>query len=188
MKKAILVAAGVVLLMACNQTKDSSTTNDSMDHKPMNDNMAKFEAAVKNVYHAFETGDMSKMDSLLDKNYVDHDNGPNGKDIAGLDSAKHYYSQFHNYFDNLKFDILRNGATADGDYYFSEVRMTGKAKQNPWGIPVSSDVDDTTIDLVKMKDGKATDHWGFTSDKDVHERMMGMMQGNKPMMKDSTHH
>ncbi|MFN2440736.1 MAG: hypothetical protein ABR503_16145 [Chitinophagaceae bacterium] len=64
--------------------------------------------------------------------------------------------------------------------------MTGKSKANPWGMPVGIDVDDTGIDVVKIKDGKATEHWSFTSTKDMMEMMNAPGQGNKPAMNDTT--
>jgi hypothetical protein len=62
--------------------------------------------------------------------------------------------------------------------------MKGKAKANPWGMPVGQDVDDTSVDVVKLKDGKATDHWGFMSNGDISE-MMKKMQGPMPPPKDA---
>jgi hypothetical protein len=65
--------------------------------------------------------------------------------------------------------------------------MRGKAKANPWGMPVGKDIDDTSVDVVKIKDGKATDHWSFTSQKDMMEMMGGMASGSmQPTLKDST--
>ncbi|HVF82456.1 MAG TPA: nuclear transport factor 2 family protein [Flavisolibacter sp.] len=136
------------------------------------------------IYQAIETGDVSKMDSLLSKDFVDHE-GNMGKDIVGLDSVKQFLGSIHNYFDGLKMESLSEATSEDGVYHFAMVRMTGKAKANPWGIPVGKDIDDTSVDVVKIKDGKATDHWVFTSQKDMME-MMGAMNGASmpPTMKD----
>ena len=92
----------------------------------------------------------------------------------------------HTYFDGLQMEVLSEATSLDNNYHFSMIRMTGKAKANPWGMPVGMDMDDTGMDVVKIKDGKATEHWSFSSQKDVGE-MMEMMSGKpKPgMMKDS---
>ena len=58
--------------------------------------------------------------------------------------------------------------------------MRGKAKENPWGMPVGMEVDDMVTDVVKIKDGKATEHWSFTSQKDIHEMMSAMSGGHQP--------
>ena len=130
------------------------------------------------VYRAIETGDVSKMDSLMSKNVVDHE-GNMGKDIVGLDSLKYYLGTMHNYMDNLKFEVMQSATSADGQYFFSTVHMTGKAKANPWGMPVGKEVNDISMDLLKIKDGKATDHWSFASMKTMMEMMNSMPGADK---------
>jgi predicted SnoaL-like aldol condensation-catalyzing enzyme len=177
MKKGLFaIAAGLFLLVSCNETKDA---NNGMSNEAMN---------KKNVEHheivmrAIESGDVSKLDSIISKDAVDHD--VMGRDLVGLDSIKYFLGSLHNYFDGLKCEVLQSATSPDGQYFYATVRMTGKAKANPMGMPVGTDMDDTSVDLVKMKDGKAVDHWGFWSNKDVDEMMKGMQMqgGNKPML------
>ncbi len=165
-------AAGVALLASCNQTKVASASSDSPEE--MN---KKNVEKVNATYRAIENGDVKMMDSLMSKDVVDHE-GNMGKDIVGLDSLKHYLGTMHNYMDNMKFEILHSATSSDGEYFFNTVRMTGKAKANPWGMPVGKEMDDISVDVTKIKDGKATDHWGFMSMKSMMEMM--------PPMKDST--
>jgi len=184
MKKGLFaISAGLFLLISCNETKDSASTAGDNDHMAM---VKRNSENNKTVYRAIETGDVSKLDSLLSKDMVDHE-ANNGKDIVGLDSVKAFLGSIHTYFDGLKLESISEGTSEDGTYHFAMVRMTGKAKANPWGLPVGTDMDDTSVDVVKLKDGKATDHWMFTSQKDMMEMMQGMQGGNKPpdMMKDS---
>lgn len=175
MKKGFLLAAsGLLLFASCNQTKVASTTSDSVEE--MN---RKNVEKTKATYHAIETGDVSKVDSLMSKDVVDHE-GNMGKDIVGLDSLKHYLGAMHNYIDNMKFEVLHSATSPDGEYFYTTVRMTGKAKANPWGMPIGKEMDDTSVDVVKIKDGKATDHWGFMSMKSMME-MMPPAPGDKKM-------
>lgn len=177
----LAIAAGLFLMVSCNdQTKGvrSDSTDSETAAKRNTEN-------TKEVYRAIETGDVSKMDGLFSKDVVDHE-GNMGKDIVGIDSVKAFLGNIHKYFDNLKLEMLSDATSTDGVYYFSLVRMTGKAKENPWGMPVGMDVDDTSVDVIKIKDGKATDHWSFTSMKDMME-MMGQMPGDmQPAKNDST--
>lgn len=53
-------------------------------------------------------------------------------------------------------------------------------------MPVGKDMDDTCVDVMKIKDGEATDHWGFMSMKSVMEMMPSADKKMSPMM-DSTH-
>ncbi|MDB5207376.1 MAG: SnoaL-like polyketide cyclase [Flavisolibacter sp.] len=183
MKKGFFAIAGLFLLISCNETKDSSSNAANGDHSAMvKDNTEK----NKMIYQALETGDVSKLDSVLSKDIVDHE-GNMGKDIVGIDSVKQFIANIHNYFDGLKMESMSEATSADGVYHFAMVRMRGKAKANPWGMPVGKDIDDTSVDVVKIKDGKATDHWSFTSQKDMMEMMGGMASGSmQPTLKDST--
>lgn len=177
MKKGLLaIAAGLFLLVSCNETKDANGMSNEAANKKNAENH-------EMVLRAIESGDVSKLDSFISKDAVDHD--VMGRDLVGLDSIKTFLSSLHNYFDGLKCEVLQSATSPDGQYFYATVRMTGKAKANPWGMPVGMDMDDTNVDVVKMKDGKAVDHWNFWSNKDVDEMMKGMQMqmqgGNKPM-------
>ncbi|HVF96039.1 MAG TPA: nuclear transport factor 2 family protein [Flavisolibacter sp.] len=172
MKKGLITLAGLFLLISCNETKDSSTTGNN-DHAAMATQNA---AHNKEIYRAIETGDVSKLDSFITKDVVDH-NGNMGKDIVGIDSVKAFIGNIHNYFDGLKMESVSEATSEDGVYHFALVHMTGTAKQNPWGMPAGQKVDDMSVDVVKIKDGKASDHWSFTSMKDMMEMMSAMPGG-----------
>ena len=177
MKKFLFALVGTVLIFSCN---DPGGTND--DSNAANKNTEN----SKEIYRAIETGDVSKLDSFIAEDILDHNGAPNGADIKGRDSVKHTISQIHTYFDGLKIEYISDATSADGSYHFALTRMTGKAKENPWGMPVGMDVDDLGVDVVKMRDGKATEHWGFMSWGDINEMTAGMKQGMQPTMKDTT--
>ena len=140
---------------------------------------------MKAVYRTIETGDVSGLDSLIAEDVVDHNANPDGTDIKGRDNVKKMLAEIHTYFDNLKMEYMSDATTVDGEYQFALVRMKGKAKANPWGMPVGMDMDDTSVDVVKIRDGKATEHWGFMSMGDFQEIMKGMQGGSMPPAKDT---
>jgi hypothetical protein len=74
-------------------------------------------------------------------------------------------------------EFVSDAVSEDGTLHYATVRMVGKAKENPWGMPVGMDMDDTSVDVIKYKDGKVTDHWGFMSMGDFNEIMKSMQQG-----------
>jgi hypothetical protein len=96
-------------------------------------------------------------------------------------------AQYHNYVEGMKMEVLSEATSPDGQYHFSMVRMTGKMRENPWGMKPGMEMDDTGIDVIKIKDGKASEHWSFTSQKDMME-MMSAMHGSDmaKRSKDST--
>ncbi|HEY0679814.1 MAG TPA: nuclear transport factor 2 family protein [Chitinophagaceae bacterium] len=172
MKKGLLALACMFMLLSCNDTaKDDNADNvGTAADKDKDEQSKRYSQNTREVYKAIETGDVSKLDSFIAKDVVDHE-GNNGKDVVGLDSLKHYLGKMHTFFDGLKMEVLSEGTSPDGEYHFTMVRMRGKAKENPWGMPVGADIDDTGVDVVKVKDGLATEHWGFMSMKDIYEMM-----------------
>ena len=178
MKKGLFALAASFLFFACNDGDKTVSDGDKETSE------ATF-AGNREVYKAIQSGDVTGLDSFLTEDVIDHE-GNMGKDIVGRDSVKQYISQMHNYFDDMKMEVLSEATSDDNLYHFTLVRMKGKSKQNPWGMPVGQEMDDTGIDVVKIKDGKISEHWSFTSQKDMME-MMGNMGGDHTMQgRDST--
>jgi hypothetical protein len=178
MKRLLFAAAAFALVTSCEtKVSDSASTSNqaAADHNA---------EGTKKVYHALESGDVSALDSLFTADVIDHNGGANGEDVKGIDSVKSMIGQIHNYFDGLKMELLHHATSADGEYHYATVRMTGKAKANPWGMPVGMDIDDTSVDMMRMKDGKCAEHWGFMSMQDVNEMMAGMKQAPPPPPKE----
>ncbi|MDQ3549982.1 MAG: nuclear transport factor 2 family protein [Bacteroidota bacterium] len=179
MKKFLIAFTGLILLVSCNDDMTVAGTSDE-NHAERN------REASKEVYNALQTGDVSKLDTFFTDDVVDHNAANDGSDVVGKDSVIHYLSQIHTYFDNFNVDVLSEATSADGNYHFAMVRMRGKAKANPWGMPVGMDMDDTAVDVMKLRDGKASEHWGFLSWEDINQ-MMGQMQGGQSQAaKDTT--
>jgi predicted SnoaL-like aldol condensation-catalyzing enzyme len=55
------------------------------------------------------------------------------------------------------------------------VHVTGTANDNSMGMTAGNKMDDKSVDVVKIKDGKMVEHWGFVD----WQQMMKMMP--KPM-------
>ncbi|MBA2249104.1 MAG: ester cyclase [Chitinophagaceae bacterium] len=169
MKKILFVTATGLLCFftSCKDTSTSSTssTTDSQ--------MEKNKANSKEVYRAMETGDVSKLDSFIDKDIVDH--GDMG-DMKGIDTLKKMFVKMHTQYKDFKVDPIANAT--DGDYNFAYIHFTGTTTDASMGMPANTHMDFNGIDLIKIKDGKAVEHWGFIQGKD----MMKMMS-NDPTMK-----
>jgi len=178
MKQVLFLLITMSVIISCNDTANVAGANDDKTVDNRNhENM-------QEVYRAIETGDVSKLDTLMADDVVDHNANPDGSDIKGRDSVKKMLADIHNYFDGLKMEMLSDATSSDGNYHFTMLRMKGKAKANPMGIPVGEEIDDTNVDVVKIKDGRATDHWGFMSMADFQD-MMKKMPGAMPPAKDA---
>lgn len=176
MKQLLLLFTAMVWFTACNEGDHDSASNSS-DHAALADRNAE---NTKLVFRAIQTGDVAALDTLFTDDVIDHDAGPQGEDIVGKDSVIAMIGKIHTYFDNLKVDMVHHATSNDGEYHYATVRMTGKAKENPWGMPAGMDMDDTSVDVIKIKNGKASEHWGFMSMKDMNEMMKGMEGAQTP--------
>ncbi len=169
MKKLFLISSCIILcfLMGC---KDSTTTTNSNSTQEIN------KANSQKIAKAIETGDVSGIDSLFDKDFVDH-SGPNG-DIKGVDSLKAYFTMIHSHVPDVKITSIANAT--DGDYNFDLNRMTGTTNSEFMGMPANYKFDMTGVDVVKLKNGKAVEHWGYADPKDM-MKMMENMKKDNPM-------
>ncbi|MEP6712343.1 MAG: ester cyclase [Ferruginibacter sp.] len=171
MKKLFYVPAAFLLLLT--SCKNASKTEMSTSTTSMESNKAN----SKTVYSAIETGDVGKLDSVIDVNFVDH---MEGREVKGIDSVKKMIGDIHNHFSNLKMDLIANGT--DGDYSMALVRMTGTPTDGMMGFPANKPIDMMSVDVVKTNSaGKAVEHWAFVDPQDMMNMMAnehaGMMPG-----------
>jgi hypothetical protein len=159
MKKFLFVAASLLLLASCKNTSQIPTASSTQAQVNAQHSLE--------VYKALETGDVSKLDSFLAKDFVDH-GGADGIDLKGRDSIKLRIADLHTHFTGLKFDVLSQ-STADNGYHFALVKMTGTTKDSLIGVLPGTKIQSTSVDVVKVKDGMATEHWSFIDQKRVVE-------------------
>ncbi len=171
MKKLFLISAGIgfCMLMSCKESTSADNGAASLQEKNKANTMI--------VYKALETGDVNGLDSIIDKDFVDH-SGPNG-DVKGIDSLKSMFIEIHNHIPGLKMESIANAT--DGDYNFDLNRMSGTTSSPYMGMPANYKFDMMSVDVVKIKNGKAIEHWGFSDPKDIMKMMQNMkMNGSMP--------
>ena len=157
--KKIFFAALAGLFCFCISCNDAGTSNKDSDAKQKNI------AASDAVSKAFETGDVSKIDSVVADDFVDHtDMG----DKKGKDSLKAMITMTHGMMKDMKMEKVHE--LADDDYVFSWMHFSGTSDgvgmaKGPYSL--------NAIEVSKFKDGKATEHWTFVN-------MMEMMKMMPP--------
>ena len=171
--KKLLCVTGVSMLFYLMSCTDSA--------KPIADTGGTSKAdeyLAKNriVYKAIETGDAAALDSLIASNAVDHQ-GPNGVDIKGNDSVKHMLADIHNHLKDAKFEVLESAT--NGDYIFTLARVSGTTADSTWGMPPGTKMDEKGVDIVKIKDGKMVEHWGYVDAAKMMKRMNEPAPGEK---------
>jgi predicted SnoaL-like aldol condensation-catalyzing enzyme len=171
MKKLFLTTGCIIIcfLMSCKES--TSTGNDNSSQAEKN------KANTKMVYKAIETGDVSGLDSIIDKDFIDH-SGENG-DVKGLDSLKYNFTQMHNHLNDIKMESIANAT--DGDYNFDLNRFTATTNSSYMGLPANYKINMMGIDVVKIKNGKAIEHWSYADPKDVMKMMQSMKMDTTKM-------
>ncbi len=162
-----IIAAAPLFLISCSnektESKESSAAQKNLE-------------AVHVVTKAFETGDISRIDSVIADDFVDHtDMGDKNRD-----SLKAMITTMHSKMPDMKFDAVKE--LADDDYAMSWMKFTGTS-DGSMGMP-KGPVDMNEIDVVKFKNGKATEHWAFMDMQEM-MKMMGSQPGMEKMMMDN---
>jgi predicted ester cyclase len=162
MKKLFLTTAGLLILNLFSIAQTDNGWNSNSSQK---------------VFHAIETGDVSDVDGIIDQNIIDH---TMQGDIHGLDSVKNMFMEMHNHIDNLKFQSL--ASATDGDYNLTLTRMTGTTNSAFMGMPANTPIDMTTVNVVRIENGKGVEHWDYMSPEQAQQMMhMSMMNGDHNM-------
>jgi|RhiMethySRZTD1v2_1073278.scaffolds.fasta_scaffold2210093_2 predicted SnoaL-like aldol condensation-catalyzing enzyme len=155
----ILSSAACFLLPACTE-KDSGNGG-------MSDAAKKNLDAFHAVDTAFQTGDISRIDSVVASDFVDHT--PKGD--RNRDSLKAMITMMKN-AGTMKSEIKKE--FADDEYVMAWMHWTGTSDGSLPDMPAGP-IDMNGIEVVRFKDGKAVEHWAFM-DARAMMKMMGSAQ------------
>jgi predicted SnoaL-like aldol condensation-catalyzing enzyme len=171
--KKILFAVSPILFCFCISCNNSPTsTAESGNNLQAQKNLEASHVIAK----AFETGDVSGVDSVLTSDFVDHtDQG----DKKGADSLKKMVNMVHSNFADMKMETVKE--IADSEYVFSWMRYSGTSSGAMGMTPGPYDMQ--AIEATKFKDGKAVEHWSFMDMREMGkmmQQMQSMSKMNKP--------
>jgi len=114
----------------------------------------------------FNKGNMNAIDELLSPNIVEHNPFPGQG--PGVQGFKKGMTELRQAFPDLHVTV--DDMLADGDKVVIRSTMTGTNKGKFMNMPATGkQIKVDGIDIVRIKDGKAVDHWGVTD-------IMTMMQ------------
>ncbi len=171
MKKIFFAAFAGLFCMCSSCTNDNNPILENKADTPEQKNMTAFD----NITKAFQTGDVSGIDSVVADDFLDHtDRG----DVRGKDSLKSMITTMHKTFKDMKTETINSAA--NGDYVYGWTRYKGTS-DGSMGMP-KGPFDMTAIELAKFKDGKAIEHWNFMQIQDM-MKMMGQQTGMDNMTK-----
>jgi len=168
--KKVFFAAFVGIICICNSCTSDTATTSSKNTEVEQKNLAANDVVMK----AFQTGDVSGIDSVVADDFMDHtDRG----DMKGRDSLKSMVKWMHTNMKDMKME--KKLEVAEGDYVWTRMNYTGTS-DGSMGMP-QGPYDMDAIELSKYKDGKAVEHWAFMEMQDAMKMMMPPAQqpGNK---------
>lgn len=144
----IFLCACCYLLVSCDSKETVSGSNTSKKNLE----------ATQTVKTAFDSGDISKIDSAVASDFVDHtDRGDKNRD-----SLKAMIMAMRSDVPDMKSTITRE--LADDDYVFTWMKITGTSK----GMMMPpGPFDMNVIQVSRMKDGKIVEHWSFLEQRDM---------------------
>ncbi|MBP6333831.1 MAG: ester cyclase [Bacteroidia bacterium] len=144
--------------------------------------IAKNKEAINKVFEAFNTGNLEGIENYVDENFVEHTPDPNIK-TTGLAGLKETITTYRTSFPDLKMTAL--STVSEGDLVVIHFNMKG-TNTGPMGEmpPTNKAIDVDGVDIVKMVNGKGTEHWGYV-DQMKFMMQLGMMHDPAGMPLDS---
>ena len=162
----VLLTISTLLLSSC--MKKESSTNESMRADSVkNTNIENY----RKVTDMMNSGKMDDLGKYISDNYTEHQMMPGQKPgIAGL---KEMMTGMKAAYPDMKFTI--NHITADSNMIWALSTMTGTNTGSMMGMPPTGKaINVQAVDVIRLENGKAVEHWGFMEEKKMMEQM-GMM-------------
>ena len=164
MKNLIYILIIAVSIASCNNMADQSAKKSETANK---DRVAQFYEKVVNAHN------VDMIDSFCTADFVNHNPSMNhaGK---GSDDLKAEFKEFFAGFPDIK--MTPDFMFAEGDKVAVHYIMTGtnSGSMGPNMPATGKTINIEGIDLLQIKDGKATDRWGFGDDMKMMTQL-GMM-------------
>ena len=114
---------------------------------------------VRRVYSEVSAGNLDALDELLADDLVEHEV------IPGLapnkEGVKQFFAMFRAGFSDLQMEP--HEMLSEGDIVCARVITTGTHTGEFMGVPPTGKrIEMDTIDIVRVRDGQAVEHWGVT--------------------------
>ena len=169
----LLVPMLAIIIFSCNNSADKTVADNSAANK------AKTQQFYDQVINGHNT---AMIDSFCVADFVDHnpDPGYSGKGTAEL---KNVFGGMFAAFPDLK--ATTNFMVAKGDTVISYVTMSG-TNSGPMGTMPATNKSFSIngIDIIIVKDGKATERWGMFDSKAMMSQLGMMPSGDASKMDD----
>ena len=114
---------------------------------------------IPRVYSEVSAGNLDALDELLADDLVEHEETPGLE--ANKEGVKQFFAMFLAAFPDL--EMKADQLISEGDIVCARATMTGTHNGEFMGIPATGKrVEVKMIDIVRVRDGQAAEHWGLT--------------------------
>lgn len=110
------------------------------------------------LFEGFTTGDPGIVDELCSADLIEHQSGLEGRGPEAIARVKEALRQVHEALPDLHYE-LEDWATR-GDTAWVRFRGRGTNTGPFFGPPSGKPVEVTVIDVVRVVDGRISEHWG----------------------------
>lgn len=107
----------------------------------------------------FNAGAVDRVEEFCTPDYIEHEDLPGTPD--GIEGVRAFVQMFRDGFPDIQARV--QDTIAEGDKIVARVTFTGTHQGEFMGVPASGNrIDMQVIDIVRIEDGKAAEHWGVT--------------------------
>jgi steroid delta-isomerase-like uncharacterized protein len=157
-----------IILSSCSNNGNNGNGNSSAAYNEKR--MQEFYDQVMNAHN------VAMADSFCTSDFVDHQAMENTP--AGIEGVKKTFTEYFAAYPDLH--VKTNFIKSFGDTIVAHITMSGTSKGPFMGMPATGkqfSVDG--VDIIKIKDGKATEHWGYEEDMKMMNQL-GLGGGGAP--------
>jgi predicted SnoaL-like aldol condensation-catalyzing enzyme len=162
-------------LVACKneKTKDSTDTKGELKETKMDDVVQKNIETTRSFYPMFEKGDWAGIEKICAPSFQDHSPMVPPGTASNRDSLMKYLKATREAYPDMKMEVLHAAGT--DDMVFVHYHFTGTNTGSFLGMPpTNKKIDYMGVDLLRIKDGQAVEHWDY-ADNVTYMKQMGML-------------
>lgn len=114
---------------------------------------------TRRFYAEMSAGNLGVIDELLADDFVDHEELP-GDLPQDKQGVKQFFTMLRTAFPDMRMEV--EDLIAEGDKVVARISMTATQQGEFMGVPPSGrSVDVQIIDVMRIRDGQAREHWGI---------------------------
>lgn len=141
----------IVILTSCQTMKSELQGKDK-------------KVALK-VMEIFDNGNVDELDNYVTQNSIDHQRDTTMTKKTGLAGLKEMFTKFHQIFPDMKTTI--HSIAVAGDTVFVYSTSVGTSTQPFMGFPAGQKQTLNGVDVMRFKEEKIVEHWGFIDTNDM---------------------